>query len=143
VLNDVIVYGKDSELKHVLAGFDQRRKLGFGHFITRADIEKARPLRFTDLVRSTPGLKVVPGRHNESLIVSTREYGNSCVSDIYINGTRLTDPTGIDIMVDPNEVAAIEVYAGSSDTPPQFGRGKCGSVVIWTVPNLPPIGEQR
>jgi hypothetical protein len=143
VLNDVIVYGKDSELKHVLAGFDQRRRLGFGHFVTRADIEKARPLRFTDLVRSTPGVKVVPSGNSEYTIVSSREYGNRCRSDIYINGTRLADPSGIDVMVDPNEVAAIEIYAGSSDTPPQFGRGKCGSVVIWTVPNLPPIGEQR
>jgi hypothetical protein len=147
VLKDVTVYGRDRglelELEHVLAGFNQRRELGFGHFITRADIEKKRPLRFTDLLRSTPGVKVVPGGNNEYAIVSTRTQGNSCKSDIYLNGTRLKDPSGIDVMVDPNEVAAIEIYAGISETPPQFGRSECGSVVIWTVPNLPPIGAQR
>ena len=146
VLKDVTVYRRDRglelELQHVLAGFNQRRELGFGHFLTRADIVKKRPLRFTDLLRSTPGLKVVPDGNSEYVIVSTRTRGNSCKSDIYINGARLKDPAGIDVMVDPKEVAAVEIYAGISETPPQFGRSECGSVVIWTVPNLPPIGEQ-
>ncbi|HEY9480445.1 MAG TPA: carboxypeptidase regulatory-like domain-containing protein [Gemmatimonadaceae bacterium] len=144
VLKDVTVYGRDRELEHVLAGFNQRRELGFGHFITRADIEKKRPLRFTDLLRDTPGVKVVPTGGIDYAIVSSHPSagGGDCPMPVYLDGVRF-NPAGIDMIIDANEVAAIEIYAGISETPPQFGRSECGSVVIWTVPNLPRIGAQR
>ena len=42
----------------LLTGFNRRRERGFGHFITRAEIERRRPLRSTDLLRRVPGVAV-------------------------------------------------------------------------------------
>jgi hypothetical protein len=142
VLSDVTVYGQDRMLANVLSGFDQRRALGFGHFMTRADIVRKQPLRFTDLLNGVPGFRVFSVGGNEVSIVSSRSRGNSCKASIYLNGTHLKDPSDIDGLVDPNEVAGIELYSGISDTPPQFGRSQCGSIVIWTFPNLDSIDAE-
>lgn len=147
VLDEMTVYSRNDSRSKQLAGFLQRQKSGIGHFITRADIEKTRPLRFTDLLRSTPGIRIVPTGGLEYAIVSSHggAMGGPCQALIYINGIRLVNPSGLDMMVEPNEVAAVEVYSGISETPPQFQggpRGACGSIAIWTGPNLPLLGSQ-
>lgn len=146
VLDAVTVYGQ-TQLDRDLAGFNQRRKLGFGRFITRADIEKKRPLRFTDLLRSTPGLRIVPTGGMDYTIVAAHGSiaGGACRPLIYINGALLANGEGIDMMVEPNEIAAVEIYNGVGETPPQFRggtKGECGSIAIWTVPNLRLIGSR-
>jgi hypothetical protein len=147
VLDAVTVYGAERQLANDLAGFNQRRKLGFGRFITRADIEKRRPLRFTDLLRSTPGLRIVATGGSDYTIVASSGgmLGGACRPLIFINGILLANSDGLDMMVDPQEVAAVEIYSGVGETPPQFRGGlqnECGSVAIWTVPNLPLIGSR-
>lgn len=147
VLDAVQVYGVERELASVLAGFDQRRKLGFGRFITRADIEKQRPIRFTDLLRQTPGLKIVStgGLDYEIVAAHGSIAGGVCRPLVFINGAILANTEGVDMMVDPEEVAAVEIYNGVAETPPQFRggtKGECGSIAIWTVPNLPLLGSK-
>lgn len=146
VLDAVTVYGQ-TQLDRDLAGFNTRRKLGFGRFITRADIAKQNPLRFTDLLRSTPGLRIVAtGGLDYSIVASHGGIaGGACQPLIYINGVLLANSSGIDMMVEPNEIAAVEIYNGVGETPPQFRggtKGECGSIAIWTVPNLPLIGAR-
>ena len=48
---------------------------------------------------------------------------------VYVNST-----TPLEEVIQGSEVGAIEVYAGASETPPQFlgASNGCGSVVIWT-----------
>lgn len=147
VLDEVTVYGAERQLANVLAGFDQRRKLGFGRFITRADIEKRRPLRFTDLLRETPGLRIVSTGGIDYTIIATHGSmsGSACRPTVFIDGVLLANSEGIDMMVDPQEVAAVEIYNGVGETPPQFKggmKGECGSIAIWTSPNLPLIGAR-
>ncbi len=147
VLDEVMVYGMGRELANVLAGFDQRRKLGFGSFITRADVERQRPLRFTDLLRRTPGLRIVStgGLDYDIVAAHGSMMGGACRPTIFINGVLLANSEGIDMMVDPQEVAAVEIYNGVGETPPQFRggmKGECGSIAIWTVPNLPLLGSK-
>jgi hypothetical protein len=147
VLDEVMVYGIGRELANVLAGFDQRRKLGFGQFITRTDIEKKRPLRFTDLLRHTPGIRIVStgGLDYDIIAAHGNMMGGACRPTVFINGVLLANSEGIDMMVDPQEVAAVEIYNGVGETPPQFRggmKGECGSIAIWTVPNLPLLGSK-
>ena len=49
----------DSLSKAVLAEFWARRARGFGKFITRDDIERRGGMRFTDLVREVPSVRVL------------------------------------------------------------------------------------
>ena len=60
VLDEVTIYGKRSERRSDFRGFLERSKRGFGHFLTRADIEKRHPFQFTDLFRMMPGFSLVP-----------------------------------------------------------------------------------
>jgi hypothetical protein len=147
VLDEVTVYGAARQLQNHLAAFNQRRKLGFGRFITREDIEKQKPLRFTDLLRSTPGLRLVAtGGLNYAIVASHGTMsGGACRPLIFIDGVALANSDGLDMMVEPQEVAAVEIYNGVGETPPQFRgglRGECGSIAIWTVPNLALIGSR-
>jgi hypothetical protein len=147
VLDEVMVYGMGRELANVLAGFDQRRKLGFRRLITRSDVETQRPLRFTDLLRHTSGLRIVStgGLDYDIIAAHGNTMGGVCRPTIFINGVLLANSEGIDMMVDPQEVAAVEIYNGVGETPPQFRggmKGECGSIAIWTVPNLPLLGSK-
>jgi hypothetical protein len=139
VLNEVVVYGKRTKRSRDFTGFVQRSKSGFGHFLTRADIEKQHPFQFTDLFRMIPGFMVVPDTQGFGhRIVSTRGSGFSgkCQPAIYINGMQMYDASGIDGFVIPDDVAAVEAYAGPAGAPPQYRSGGCGSILIWTGPDL-------
>ena len=56
----------------------------------------------------------------------------------YVNGAPfpLTHDVAINNYVSPDEVAAVEVYTGTSQIPAQFSssqyNARCGVVVIWT-----------
>ena len=114
-----------------LRTFNQRRESQQGTFITRSEIEKTRARLATDLLRRrVPSVQVVPTR------TGTRVYmrGNGarrCPPQLFVH----TTPYSGDVDDFPPEVIeAIEIYAGSSELPPELniGRALCGAIVIWT-----------
>lgn len=138
VLGEVTVYGKPGTNRRDITGFLDRRQRGMGRFFTRADIERLRPFQFTDLMRTVPGIRVVPTSGFDYTILSTRGGGMSggCQPQLYVDGVRLIDGNDLNTMVQPGDIAGIEVYAGASESPPQYTTGSCGSILIWTGPNL-------
>ncbi len=137
VLNAVTVYGKAGRSQsHDITGFLERQQRGFGHFITRADIERQRPFETTDLLRMVPGVRVVPtGPFTHAVLM--RE---GCRPSVYIDGMAAMDPrdsTDLDdlnTLIAPEMIAGMEVYNGIAETPAQFRRAgdTCGAIVIWT-----------
>ena len=138
VLDEVTIYGKRSERRSDFRGFLERSKRGFGHFLTRADIEKRHPFQFTDLFRMMPGFSLVPDTGFGYTIVSTRGsgFGGRCQPTIYLDGMKLSDASDIDGFIMPSDIAAVEAYAGSAGAPPQYSGSGCGSVLIWTGSDL-------
>jgi hypothetical protein len=138
VLGEVTVYGKPGKRQRDLTGFLQRSKSGFGHFLTRADIDKRHPFQFTDLFRMIPGFMVISDSGFGHSIVSTRGAGfnGQCRPTIYIDGMQITDASDIDGFVMPSEISGVEAYAGPAGTPPQYRSGPCGSIIIWTGPDM-------
>jgi hypothetical protein len=63
-----------------------------------------------------------------------------------VNGSRAIDTTaseiGIDQILSPYEVEAVEVYRRAGEVPAQFGPESCGAIVIWTR-QRPPGAMQR
>jgi hypothetical protein len=121
------------------AAFERRLKYSVGHVIDEAEIEKRRPIVLTDLLRSVPGVLVVPGRRSgvdvfmrggQAILGS-----GYCRPDIWIDGTRVTNDElfPFDMMVAINDVRAVEVYAHAATVPPDLASTSgCGVIGVWT-----------
>jgi hypothetical protein len=113
-------------------GFYHRERYFAGEFLLREDIQDRNPLVVQDLVRMMPAFRVV-GTANP--VVLGR---GGCPPAIFLDGIPLEYAPGDESMpnpfnmVQPDQLAAMEVYPGSM-TPAQFySRGACGTIVMWT-----------
>ena len=135
-----------SRLTRESRGFEERRRSGFGRYLTQEDVLRRQPLVVSDLFHRVAGLRVERASNpiDGSRILMRGVFSDRCSPAIYIDGFYMSDLSAndIDAMVRPDEVAGIEVYAGTS-VPAQFTRGMagigrvgelCGSIVIWTQP---------
>ena len=131
-LQSVVVQADRTKLQKDFTGFTERSKRGMGRFVTEADIEKRAALQVTDVLRTLPGLRVVPNGTGFGYAVQGR--GN-CAPDVFIDGMRVFDgATELDQLVRPQDVAGVEVYNGAGMVPAQFSgtQNACGVVAIWT-----------
>lgn len=119
-----------------IAGFDQRKKSGLGYYMDRDQIEKSASISTTDLFRQVPGLTVAWDGQGYQVQVNRTSNAGMCPVAYYIDGSPfLSLGDDIDQIVRPDDIAAIEVYKSSAETPMQFqgsDGGPCGTIVIWT-----------
>lgn len=111
-----------------LAGFFRRRDRGFGHSLTREEIEARQPTFVSDLVRTMPGVTVAPGVLGGGGILRMR---GGCVPDVILDGTRLNQPVALDDILNVQDLEGIEVYSGSI-SPVEYSHSSCGTVLAWT-----------
>lgn len=132
VVSPVEVVAYNRWLAGDLAGFNRRMHLGvFGRFITRQQIEKARPFRVTDLLFGVPGLQVLPSMRGFRSHVRTTE---GCRPMVFLDGLRFPLlGESVDDLVPAWELAGIEVYPRAIEVPVEFqGLGaRCGAVLLW------------
>lgn len=118
-------------------GFYGRVERSQGQFVTPEMIDRAKHRRFTEVLRNVPGI-VIGGAYCAPRCLQWIEMAGStqsnCMPEFYMDGRRmLFRGNGIDLdaIAGGQDLAALEVYRGISETPPQF-YGRCGSIVIWT-----------
>jgi len=133
-----------------MRGFEERRARGTGRYFTRKDIEDMQPRQVTDVLRRVPGMQVESGPGAFSGGTTTARTGrnsggagaHSCTMTYYMNGSPfpMSNDVPINLFVAPDDVAAIEVYTGYSQIPPEFNsslhNSSCGVVAIWTRSTL-------
>ena len=130
-----VVSVRDEGLQRV--GFsDRKRSSAGGYFMDPEQLEKRNPQQFSDLLRAVPGIRVSQSSNGQAMLSSTRSStgGGGCVT-VWVDGAawQQLDAGDLDSFVRPAEVAAIEVYNGTS-MPAQFTTPgqSCAAVVVWT-----------
>ena len=150
---EAITVEADAPVPFYLRRFEARRATGFGHFVTRDEFEKWNPTQTTDVLRRTPGLAVVPnlnygwplpppgmGLDTRRFVIRTgRSAGRiqgSCPLLFFLDGIRIGNSVSEDIdkLISIEQIIAIEVYRGPSETPAEFSTfgSECGVIVFWT-----------
>jgi len=137
-LEEIVVLARRMERRLRHAGFYDRARTGFGHFVTDLEIRARDPRLLTDALRMVPGLSVTPSRRRLGAYevyvprAQGRLAGGPCPPRMFLDG--FETGTDFDDYLRPEEVASIEVYRGPAETPAQFGGAEadCGVIVIWT-----------
>lgn len=118
------------QVRHLVnAGFYNRQRMGFGHFLTRADIDNRAAPQFKDLLTGIPGVRV-PGS-------TTMFIGKFCSPSVVLDGMLLSrggtgaSGGGFDAL-NPFNLEAVEIYRHSSSVPVQWRTSACGAIVAWS-----------
>lgn len=115
-------------------GFTMRQKTGMGYFLDEQTIARRQAPKFTDILRTVPGLRVTTSGY-DTYVTDARDPASGCVNYV-VDGSPWVSmsPGDIDSFLLPTNVGAVEVYHGA-ETPPQFqvpGQSGCATIVIWS-----------
>jgi len=123
-----------------LSEFEQRRRLGFGQFMTREQIEK---LHFVET--STYLLTFQSTQLIGSTLLNRRDRPlKNCPFQFFLDGVLVNTPDVFSQLPKPEELQGIEVYSGAATIPLQYkplGDGQpsklnagssCGVILLWT-----------
>jgi len=120
-----------------LEGFYERQKRGRGHFITRKEIENQGSLRFTELLRLTPGVRIIPlGNAYTVRFKNVARIGGDCIPAMWVDNVNwgpIDLDGGPDPALYPSDLEGIELY-GPTQVPLEFAtpNSVCGVVAVWT-----------
>jgi hypothetical protein len=117
----------------------RKRGAAGGYFIGPEQIESRKAIQFTDLLTTSPGIRV-QGSMGRMYITPTRSVGGGGCVNVYVDGSKWQqlEAGDLDSFVRPQDVAAIEVYPGGGSMPVEFqsSGGDCAAVVVWTKLNV-------
>ncbi len=144
MIQRVVVTAERTKLEKDYTGFLDRAKHGMGRYITEEQLADRHAIQFTDVLRMTPGMNVVP---NGSMGYAVTGRGG-CTPDIYLDGMPIIDgASSLNDLVNPNDVSGVEIYNGGATTPIQFqssaGGGSCGTVIVWSKRGKPNSSRQQ
>ncbi len=124
-------------------GFYRRQRMAFGHFLTRADIDKHSPVVMTDALRGLAGVRVVC-RRSQSCDVAMRAARTTfirgvCRPSVVLDGVvlRVGGVGGgllLDDLLNPFNIEAVEVYPDAAGVPVQYQgyMSPCGAILAWS-----------
>lgn len=131
LMEEVIVRARrDAALERV--GFAVRQRSGNGFHVTPEQISRSSASRVSDLLMEAPMLNVT-GSGSNRRVMGRRGTGSGCVN-YFIDGRLSNDSP--DLIVNPQEVAAIEAYPRGLAPALFLGVSDCEVVLIWTKAHL-------
>ncbi len=129
-----------------VAGFDERRRKGFGVFFDSSFIAKNEHRRLPDLVQGASSVRVLrqPGWFSS---ICPMALGNTrlgqrgdCLLEVWLDG-QVVQKGGYDwaTVFDLNriplsEIKVVEIYRGASEVPMEYSgaTSECGAMLLWT-----------
>jgi len=145
LLDTVVATGKRAF--GVMRGFEERRVMRGGHFVTRDELEKRGSWRMSDVMAQMPGAQILRTGSGRAYLSSSRgavSLGRggrptTCLANVYLDGTKVYGGRRGEPPFDINGVQVfdregIEYYAGDAQTPAQFGgtSSGCGTLILWS-----------
>jgi hypothetical protein len=131
-LRPVVVEAAPAPVSRRLEGFYERKASENGTFLTPEQVERISARETTDILRAIPGIRVYGTGLNvridlprclrnlqPRILVDNLEYAHA----------------NINIGLQPQDIAAVEVYTAGARIPVQFNRPgsrTCGVILIWT-----------
>jgi hypothetical protein len=133
----VEVYPRSPRLER--EGFYSRKKLGFGHVFSRAELDDWRGSLSQNL-QMVPGVYRYPGDTAAvvRMLAHPGPYGVSrCAPTVFVNGWR--DPSVISVLdvYHPSQLEGVEVYRAWWEVPGKYrirlypSRLSCGVILLW------------
>jgi hypothetical protein len=133
LLDEVVVRAtRDAALERV--GFASRARVGGGFYVHPAELAQRGAARISDYLVGAPMLNVSGSGSNRRVTGRRQGTRSGCVS-YAIDGQQWTGPHP-DEHLNPDEVAAIEVYPRGLAPALFLGIDSCEVVVIWTKARL-------
>jgi CarboxypepD_reg-like domain len=156
-LDSVRVLARERKyISPALNAFEERRKMGFGYFLTDSLLRLHDSDRLSSVMRRIPGVNLVP--YSAGMYAGTlRSSGNTgavhvipgdrrspvaCWSTVYLDGVVLYTVAlgrrGADApdynSFNVDQLGAVEYYAGSAGIPAQYASTEygCGTLLLWT-----------
>lgn len=113
--------------------FDDRRRKGFGYFLSGRELTESFDLTFA--LQRVPSVQVRGS--GSSLSIGMGSGFDACTPELFIDGRRVTLEEFR--FYQPRELAGLEIYTSPGTVPPQFmlassmvlGR-RCGVIAAWT-----------
>lgn len=143
-----------AERRTAVLEFEERRRLGIGHFISRGDLERAEYRRLGDVLSNIPGLRVFRAPGGQGWVMNGRRptgtttldsFSRSqgarpgCYADVWLDGLPVYVGSRPGMLFDVNTVIpatleGVEYYASIAQTPIKFARfdNQCGVLVLWS-----------
>ncbi|MEZ4457151.1 MAG: carboxypeptidase regulatory-like domain-containing protein [Gemmatimonadales bacterium] len=136
----------------MMAGFEERRKEGLGHYFTLEQLQSRPQSTVSDVVRMSPGIRLVPRPspcNGYAAAGSRTQSGlprycqgvpmlDACYFAVFVDGmniwnARLSEPPPDLNEFRVDDLEGIEVYAGPAQLPAQYhlSGADCGAVLIW------------
>jgi hypothetical protein len=136
-LRPVTIRGEATPSWMERSGFEFRRKMGLGGFMTEEEVKRH---TFPELVTVLEGIRGVRvnwgGAKGVMGIPFMMGMGHTCAPNYFLDGSPFpSDFEQLSGLVPPESIKGIEVYSSVGTVPVQydnFARTGCGSIVIWT-----------
>ena len=125
------------------AGFYRRQADGWGSFLDETAIEAKAAMHFTELLHGMVGVQVARTGGEAGVRRGATFLGKSCrptvVLDGYVlrtGGSSNRGALSLDQLLDPANLAAVEVYRSAAGVPVQYAgyMGACGAIIAWSKP---------
>jgi len=142
VLAEQRVTGRAAFVSLDLGGFygrmrEAERGINHGYFLTPEDFELRKPTLLTNMAEGIPAVRV--WHHPVEPWKNRIEGVSGCKMTVYLDRVRIVGKLGgvddyVNELIQPTDIAAMEVYPRAVGAPPQFQamNGTCGVVLIWS-----------
>lgn len=119
-------------------GFARRHRVGLGHFITRAEIERYAPSQSSDILRRVPGVRVQSNRAGDHVLAMARSTSR-CRVQYYVDNMPMPTEELLDAAIDQRIMADLAQNGNTAETGARARSKKLNrDLPGFTIDHIPP-----